>query len=181
MACFQHCNSVLLPVKYQFMGGEGKRASRRTTQRKANSKKKKGVRHPPLHSCVWRKRRMLCSRGECWVWAMTYWHLILPKFHRTHVLLSDTLSSYRSWPHSYSCFLWSDTPLLLASIKPNHTHQNVLDASYMQYTQLIILVSFPEYLLPSFFFTIFTIFFFVYTSHAFYFTLDKGSILWPKM
>jgi len=69
MACFQpsltDCNSVLMPVKYQFMGGEGKRASRNKIQRKANSKnnrvlspsvlgpkKKKGVRHLPLHSCV---------------------------------------------------------------------------------------------------------------------------------
>lgn len=80
------------------------------------------VRRPPLHSCVWRKRGMLCSCGECWVWAMTYWHLILPEFHLTHGLLSDTLSSYRSWPRSHSCFLWGDTPLLFSAIKPNHTH-----------------------------------------------------------
>ncbi len=83
------------------------------------------VRRPPLHSCVWRKRGRLCSCGECWARAMTYWHLILPEFHLTHVLLSDS-----SWPHSHSCFLWSDTPLLLSAIKPDHTHV----CSYMQYT-----------------------------------------------
>ncbi len=114
--------SALLPVKYPFMSGEGNRVSGRKIQRKATVKRDGTVRRPPLHSCVWRKRGMLCSCGECWVWAMTYWHLILPEFHLTHVLLSDTLSSYRSWPQSHSCFLWSDTPLLLSAIKPNHTH-----------------------------------------------------------
>jgi len=49
-----------------------------------------------------------------------------------HMFSSLTHSpQYISWPHSYSCFLWSDIPLLLASIKPNQTHQNVLYASYM--------------------------------------------------
>lgn len=96
------------------------------------------MRHAPLSSCVWRKRRMRCS---CGVWVMTHWLLILPEFLLTHVLLSDTLSSYRAWPQTHSCFLWSY--MQLSAIKPNHTHSSCMLLTCRTH----ILSFFPEHLL----------------------------------